>query len=211
MGLFSDFLNPGKDDINKGYKKSRNMLRSAYNEAQPMMQQGYADARSYLEPYTQGGEAFDIQNRLAMGDQAAYDQYILNNPMVTGQIENALRGADRYSNARGTGAGMSGYGDLLRARLATEQVGNQWNRLAGLSQQGLQGSGMASQMAQAEGSDLSNFRYGYGQQQANLIMGKKMADMQSGQAGINNLIGLGGMGIKALGPGGFFGAKGMFG
>lgn len=209
--MFGDFFNPGKDDIQRGYQKSRNMLRAGYNEAQPMLAQGYEDARGYLEPYTQGADAFDVQRRLAMGDQEAYDQYILNNPMVTGQVENALRGADRYSNARGMGAGMSGYGDLLRARLATEQAGTQYNRLAGLSQQGLQAGGMASQLAQAQGNDLANFRYGYGQQQANLRMGKTNADVASATAGQNNLLSLAGVATSALGPGGFFGKKGMFG
>lgn len=212
--MFGDFFSPGKSDIKEGYKDYRNYLTRGYNEAQPMFEQGYNQAIEGLDPYTQSGAAgqgmyADLLGINGAEARSAAQNLLMSDPANSGALAMDQNAVARAMNARGQGG--SGAAALAAERVFQQGYGNILNRYAGLGQQGLQAAGMSGQFAAQRGQDLGNLAFGTNQLKGNAAMGYGNAMAQSKQAGMNNLLGVAGLGTSALGPGGLFGAKGMFG
>ena len=80
-----------------------------------------------------------------------------------------------------------------------KDYGGWQNQLMGLGQQGMQGASAQSALTQGQG----DLRSGYGQQTAANAINYGNAQAASRSTGINNLIALGGMALKAGNVGGY--------
>jgi hypothetical protein len=110
-----------------------------------------------------------------------------------GNYLNRLIGVrDSGQNAANNAASIAGNFAQQRAGLATDRLGAQ-NSIYGAQ----------AQNATDRGNALSNLSYGNAQQMAGQRIGLGNALAESKSAGINNLIGLGGMALKASGFGGY--------
>lgn len=212
--MFGDFFNPGKSDISKGYRQYRDYIRAGRDQAQPYFEEGYGAAIEGLDPYTQSGAAgqgmyADLLGINGAEARAAAQNLLMSDPANSGALAMDQNAVARAMNARGQGG--SGAAALAAERVFQQGYGNILNRYAGLGQQGLQAAGAQGQFSAQQGQDLGNLRFGTNQLIANAAMGKGNAMAQSKQAGMNNLLGVAGLGTSALGPGGLFGKKGMFG
>lgn len=110
-----------------------------------------------------------------------------------GNYLNRLIGVrDSGQNAANNAASIAGNFAQQRAGLATDRLGSQ-NQMYGAQ----------AQNATDRGNALSNLSYGNAQQMAGQRIGLGNALAESKSAGINNLLGLGGMALKATGWGGY--------
>lgn len=195
MGLLDDFFgNTQKKAIVSANKQATNALSQGYNSGQ-----GYYDqAASGFNPYVQAGQQGQTAylNALGLngqaGSQAAYDAYA-GNPALQASNNYGLTSLDKRYNANGLGD--SGANRLAMARAGVENWNTYTNQLAGLGQQGLAATGAQAGVRTGQG----DMAMGYGATRANQAIGYGNALAQNASTGINNLLGVAGLGIKAAG------------
>lgn len=214
MGWLSDLLSPGKDNIIRGATRARNELAQGYETARPVLEQGYDDAIGAMSPYAEGGQAgfsayLDALGLNGADARAEFQNMLMSDPAFTGALAQDQNAVARAMNARGQGG--SGAAALAAERVFQQNYGNTLNRYAGLGDRGMQAAGAQSNLLARQGENLANLDYGYRQQTGNAWQGMHNAVAGSKQAGMNNLIGIAGTATKAMGPGGLFGSKGLFG
>ena len=129
--------------------------------------------------------------------RAAAQNTLMSDPAFQGQLGQEQNAMLRAMNARGLSG--SGAGALAAERVFQQNYGNTLNRYAGLGQQGLQAAGGASNLAATLGQQRGDLKFGTNQLQTNLKVGGVNASNQAKTAGINNLIGIGGLATKAFG------------
>lgn len=186
----------------------RKDLRRANKQATAAIDQGlqegvsaYEQGSARLDPYAQTGGQANAMYAAALGlsgpeAQRNYMASYLEDPTQ----ELSHRAVARQMAARGlTDSGAS---RLAAARVWQEGYGNHLNRLSGVSQQGQQAAGQQGQFD----AGIGDMRFGTGQLRANQAIGFGNAMAESRNTGINNLLGVAGLGLKATGWGGF-GAK----
>lgn len=173
-------LGTGRDQALDQYGQARDM----YN---PYAQQGlranalYGDATG-----ANGQDAY----KTAMSNYAGSDPFRQQNELYARQADQQRYGA----------RGWTGNSSLAAARASTERGATDWNayltRLQGQGQQGLQATGAQAGLTQGMGDIQS----GYGQQMAGnaINYGNAMAGTRNILG--NNLMGLGGLALKAMAP-----------
>jgi hypothetical protein len=181
-----------KKAINAADKQATNALMQGYSDASGY----YNQAADLYNPWIQQGQQGQTQymNSLglngAAGSQAAYDSY-MSNPAYQSANNYALGNLEKKYNAGGLSD--SGANRLAMSRAAVEQYGAYQNQLSGLGQQGLQATGAQSGVRAGQG----DMAMGYGATRAGQAINKGNALAQNASTGINNLLGLGGLGINA--------------
>lgn len=211
MGFLADFMGDSqRKDLEAGKAASDAALKSGYDDASSTYKQYGQQALGYMQPYADnGGRANTLYSDSlgmngAQGGQNALMAYQNGrNPYLDYQMDQAQKGTDRMANARGN---LNSGANALAASRVRQQMGYQdysgWqNQLMGASQQGQQAAGGMAQMAQGQGQYLGDLRSGYGQQQAGSDTSYANSQAASRSVGINNLLALGGLGVKAMGGG----------
>lgn len=205
MSFFGDFFGKSQQrDLASANAQATGALASGYKEASAL----YDQAKGYYQPYAESGQkanstyADSLGLNGAAGGQNALSTYQAGrNPYLDYEQDLAQRGLDRTANARGW---LNSGASLLASSRARQQLGYQdfsgWqNRLMGMGQQGMQAAGAQAQITQGQG----DMRSGYGQQTAANAINYGNALAASRSTGINNLIQVGGMAMKASGYGGY--------
>ena len=125
------------------------------------------------------------------------------NPYLDYEQGRAQQGVERSANARGQL--NTGYTALASSR-ARQQLGYQdylgWqNRLPGAGQQGFQAAGAQAGIAQQAGQYAADSYSGQGQQLAGNAINYGNALAASRSTGVNNLMALGGLAVRASAAG----------
>ena len=163
----------------------------------------YSQARSMYDPYAQQGGRANALYGDALGVNgadkrgAATANFSQNNPYSQAGDDYAMNGVMRQMASRG----QSGGNALLAAqRVGSERWDQRYNnwmgQLQGAGQQGLQATGAQAGLTQGMGDIQS----GYGQQMAGnaINYGNAMAGTRNILG--NNLMGIGGLALKAMAP-----------
>lgn len=216
MGIFDDFLGKSqKRDLRSGKENADRYMQQGYDEAASIGQDYYGKAQNYLQPFigreSRAGGMYD--NALGVNGRQAQQRfatsYSSGDPFRQQNMDAANQSIRRTYNARGMDT--SGNALLAAARASQERGSQDYNayldRLRGAGdndrretfQAGMTGAGMAGNF----GNALMGMRYGYGNQQAGNEISYANSMAQGRTAGIQNLMGLGGMALKAYAGGGF--------
>ncbi len=203
MGFFSAFTGSAqRKDISKANAQSNQALDSGYQNALT----GYDKASSRYDPYAQSGGAANTfyNNALGLnGDTArnTAESTITSDPLWSGKLGQDQNRILAYQNARGDAGGGRAY--AAGQQSLYDNYNTALNRYQQQGQQGLQAAGAQAGVDTGRG-DLS---YGYGATKAGNAINYGNALAQSRGIGVNNLLQLGGLGVKAFGA--FGGGGGM--
>lgn len=213
MSFFNDFFGKTQQrDLTSGFNQSNATINEYGDKSRDAYAAGATEAKGYYQPWAESGRrgqtAYEDSLGLngAQGGQNALMMYQNGrNPYLDYEQDMAQRGLDRAANARGMS--RSGVSQLAAAR-ARQGLGYQdyqgWqNRLMGVGQQGFQADQARAGIAQQAGQYAADSYAGQGQQLAGNAINYSNALAQSRNTGINNLLGVAGLGLKATGWGGF--------
>lgn len=196
MGLLGSFLGTDqRKDVTNAYNKSNKYLDQGYNSAYG----DYSTAVKNYDGYTQTGQQANTfySNALGLNGADAQNQSIstlTSNPLFSGELAQDSNAVSRTLNAQGSSGG--GKAQLAAQRVFQENAGNWLDRYNQLGQQGLSATNAQSNALQSRGDMTTNY---YGTKAGNTVQyGNALA--QSRNTGINNLISLGGLAVKALSP-----------
>lgn len=212
MGFFDLFGQGARKDIKKGYRDSREMLQEGYDQGRADIGDYYGRGLEFINPFMQGGQranALYLDYLGANGPEAQKAAFanFQQDPGYQQQLQAGIGALDNSATARGglySGAAMKGvanYGQQFQRQAFNDRMA----QLGGAAQQGQQagiaGAGLASQT----GAQLGNMAFGFGQQNAANRINYGNALAQNRNVGMNNLLGIAGLGMKAFGFGGFGG------
>lgn len=213
-----------KRAANDVYQSSTRVLQEGRDRGLDALNQGYTQARGYLDPYAQSGTQANNLYGTYLGlngadaQRSALAGYAGADPFRQYNEDMANKGLARQFNRMGMLD--SGNFRMAAARANLERGSQDYNnylaRLAGLSQQGAGAAGQLGNFAMNNGQGVAGLWNGYGQNQAgNEIQHGNALAQASGIFG-NNLMKLGGLGVAlmtgnpgmSLGFGGSLGQKG---
>lgn len=200
MGFFQDLLGSSQ----------RKDLKQAKAQADTALQTGTQQGNAYydaatgtLQPFVQGGtQANDLYlNAIGVNGQDAQQQVqdnFLTDPFRAQNGQLADEALVRSLNARGASRGGLAALAVSRANLerGSEDYNNWLNRLQGASTQGASAAGAQAGVQTGQG-DLN---FGAGQQKAANAINYGNAMAQSRSIGINNILGIAGLGIAGFTP-----------
>ena len=208
MSFFNDFMGKSQQkDLSNANQQAQGYLSSGLNNATSSYNSGADKAQGYYGAYAQNGNNANALYGNAIGlngqgnQQSAYQTY-QQNPFLQAQQGSSDRAIyNQFQRYNAQGMGNSGMSRLATARTAQDnERTNQtdWlNRLQGLQGQGLQVAGQQAGIEQNRGQYLGDLQSGYGQQMAGNAINFGNATAASRSTGINNLLGLAGMGVNA--------------
>lgn len=209
MGFLDDFFGKSqKRDIEQGAQQQRAALGQGFEDARGIYGDYLNRGLGYLDSGIQGGQGankllYDALGINGADAQRGFYSGFQQDPGFQATLDAGLRGVQGSAAARGnllSGAAMKGLYDFgQRAQQGAFQ--DRLNRLSGVGQAGNQMSMAAAGMNTQAGQDLSNLRYGYGQQLGNSYMSEANARAGTRGMGFNNLLAIGNMAGK------FFGGK----
>lgn len=158
----------------------------------------YDQSRADFAPYRQSGQnALGSLNKLQSGNMSGF----FTSPDYNFRRTEGTRGINNSFAARGGAAS----GNALRAltdyssNLASGEFANYWNRLKGLSDQGLGATGQTTQAGENMANNNSNALMAQGDARASGIMGSANSWNNSLNSGLNSYL---------LYKGGYFGGGG---
>lgn len=147
----------------------------------------YDQSRTDFAPYRQSGQnALNSLNKLQSGNMSSF----YTSPDYNFRRTEGTRGINNSFAARGGAAS----GNALRAltdyssNLASGEFGNYWNRLKGLSDQGLGATSQTTQAGLATSGNISNGLIAQGDARASGIMGGANSWGNSINSGLNNYL-----------------------
>lgn len=211
MGFFDAFTGKAQaKQIKKSSKEAMGYLDTGAEQARGDITSGADKAYGYLDPYTQyGGQTNALLAAYlgAAGPEAQQQAFanFQNDPGYQAQFNAGVNALDRSATARGglySGAAMKGlqeFGQQFQRQAFNDRI----NQLSGFAGQGLQAAGAGANIASNTGNTLGNLSFGLGQQKASNAINRGNALAQASGIGINNLMQLGGLALKATGVGGF--------
>lgn len=193
MGFFDSFGgSKQRADIYAANRQANQYLDQGYKQSQ-----GYYDqAGQYIDPYVQSGGKANAMYTDLIGlngpdaQSTAYDT-LTSNPIFQGTLGQESNAVLRNLNARGQSGG--GLAQIAGQRVFQQTAGDWLNRFRDAGQSGFQAAGTRAGIATGQGDNA----YGYGATKAanRMSLGQSIADTRN--AGVNNLIGLLGTGLKA--------------
>jgi hypothetical protein len=211
MGIFDSFTGKAQaKQIKRSSAEAMGHLDAGAGAARDAFGQYYGEAQGYLSPYLQGGGQANqlLGNYLGANGVDAQRQAFSdfqNDPGYQAQFGAGVNALDRSATARGglySGGAMKGlqeYGQQFQRQAFNDRI----NQLSGFAGQGQQAAGAAAGLASNQGNNLGNLEFGLGQQRAGNSIQKGNALAQASGIGVNNLMNLGGLALKATGWGGF--------
>lgn len=217
MSFFDSFFGKSQQrDLAAGNAQAQSYINRGAEDSRAAYAAGANEAKGYYQPWAESGRrgqtAYEDSLGLngAEGGRNALTMYgNARNPYLQYEQDMAQKGLDRAANARGNlNSGMNALA-AARARqgLGYQDYSNWQNRLMGVGQQGFQADQARAGIAQQAGQYNADSYSGQGQQLAGNSINYANALAASRGIGVNNLLQLGGLGLKASGWGGF-GAKG---
>jgi hypothetical protein len=212
MSFFGSFFgNDQRKDIEQANAKATAALDKGKTEAIG----SYGQAKGYFDPYAQQGGRANALYGDALGvngegaRSAATANFAANNPYSQAGDDYAMKGVLRQYNARGQSYG--GNAMLAAQRVGSERFDNRYNnwmgQLQGQGQQGLQATGAQAGLQQG----IGDIQSGYGQQSASNAINYGNAMAGSRNIGLQNLMGVAGLGLKAFSPTPSIGQQGGYG
>lgn len=194
MSFFSSFFSPGSKEIKRGARQADHLYTQGLAEAVP----DYEAGRARLDPYAGTGQQANAMYAAALGlGGPEAQQNFLANYQADPTQDLQQQAVARAMAARGMLD--SGASRLASARVWNEGYQNHLNRLFQASGQGMQAAGQQGQFD----AGIGDMRFGTSQLKANNQINKANALATSRQAGLNNLLSVGGLALKATGWGGF--------
>jgi hypothetical protein len=202
--------NEGRDALNQGYQDAT----GRYKQARTDLTDQYGVARGDINPYVQdGGKArsrmMDATGLNGQQAQSAYANSVYENPLFKKQLDLAGGQMSQAYDARNANAGNMYSGAAMMAKnrglgelstnMASQFEDNQYKRMAGINQQGFQGSMANASLAQSHGTNLAGNEHwqggndmSHGSDIANLGLGYANAQAQMAAAqGRNSSSGIG--------------------
>jgi hypothetical protein len=183
---------------NNAAGKAASAQQSAANAAIAQQELNYNRTQTNLQPYMDAGtNALSLMNQANSGDYSAFN----NSPDYQFALQQGLGGLDRSAAAKGSLYSGGHSADLLNyaSGLASQNYGNWYNRLAGLSSQGQAaasnlgsiGNGQAAAIGgylTNAGNANANAAINQGNQNANTIgqIGNVIGNYLGGQQGAQN-------------------------
>lgn len=211
MSFFGGFFGSDqKKYIKESSKEAMGHLGTGAEQARDDFTQYYDQAQGFISPYLQGGgqaNALLAAYLGAAGPEAQQQAFAAfqNDPGYQAQFNAGVNALDRSATARGglySGAAMKGlqeYGQQFQRQAFNDRI----NQLAGFSGQGLQAGSTAAGLAANQGNTLGNLSFGLGQLKASNAINRGNALAQASGIGVNNLMNVAGLALKASGFGGF--------
>lgn len=212
MSFFGSFFGSDqRKDISNANQQAQGYLGRGLQQSTGAISNAATEAKGYWQPYAASGAQANKTyadslglNGDAGGKNALATYQAGRNPYLDYEQDLAQKGLDRAANARGS---LNSGANALAVARARQQMGYQdysgWqDRLNGMSGQGMQAAGQMSGIAQNTGNALAGLYSGYGQNMAGNAISYGNALASSRNIGINNLMQLGGMAVKASGYGG---------
>lgn len=206
-GLVDSFTGAGaKRQIEAGMEKAGTALIDARQGALGATKAGYAEARGYLRPYAEsGGRASGLYSDTlgvngADARRQAQDLYNSDNLLAENRAYDLKRSGWQKNASGDFGAGTAALAD---ARIRMRGYGDWQNRLAQAGQQGYGAAAGLSDIAGREGNAAAGIYDNWGRAQAGTYQNGYNALAQADNTFAQNLIGVGGLALKASGWGGF--------
>lgn len=171
----------------KGAQGAANAQAKANDAAIAEQRRQYDQTRQDMLPFLQGGyDAINRQKQFLAGDWSGFK----DSPDYAFSFSEGLKALDRGAASRG--ALYSGGADADRIRfgqgLASQNVNNYWNRLAGMANQGqVTGQGLGS-FGQGAANSIASLLNNTGNARASSYMARADANSQLA-AGIGNAFG----------------------
>lgn len=214
MGFLDSFTGKSqKRDLDKGYAESQNMLREGRMAGRQSLSSGLDSARGVIRPYMESGQRGQTayENTLGLNGQPARQQQFqtgyLDDPALQyrqqqtqGMMQNMLAKYNAGGFAPNSGMAMSGAGRLMADRFDQDWGGYQ-DRLMRMGQQGQGLAQFGAGLEYGGGKDLADLEMGYANTSAGNRINYANALAASRSAGVQNMIGLGGLFGKAFTPG----------
>lgn len=208
MGFLSSFFGKSQQrDIEEGAQRQRAALGQGFDDARGIYGDYLNRGLGYLDEGIQGGQGANRLLRAALGidgpdAQREFYSNFQQDPGFQATLDAGLKGVQGSAAARGnllSGAAMKGLYDFGQ-RAQQGAFSDRLNRLTGVGQTGNQMSMAAAGMNTQAGQDLSNLRYGYGQQLGNSYMSEANARAGMRNMGFNNLLAMGEVAAKFVKP-----------
>ena len=215
MGFFDSFTGKSQSKA-AGALGQRNaaQINNSYAQARTDLTGGKTEAMGYLDPYAQGGQRGQsiYEDSLGLNGEAGGQNAMAAyrgaaNPYFDYAADQAQRGMDRQSNARGGLYGGANAAAVAKARMGMgyQDYQNWQNQLRGLGQQGAGIAGTQASMAYDHGGRLGDYEIGRGSALVGNDTNATMARIQAQNAGVNNMLkfagGIGGSFIQGFTPG----------
>ncbi|MFZ4748113.1 MAG: hypothetical protein ACOYLK_14695 [Sphingomonas sp.] len=213
MGFWGSFTGSSqRKDLSNAYAQSTQQVNQGFDRAEGAVGNARTAAQGYYQPYAEGGTKYNalLQDALgvngAEGGQRAQTAYqSASNPYLQYQQDQAENALMKGYNARGQT--NSGTASLAAARSRMDlgmQDYNNWRGMIGQQQgQGLQVAGQQAGIEQGYGQQMSDLATGRAGTLAGNTINFGNAQAASRGIGINNLLGIAGLGAKAFAGGGF--------
>lgn len=180
-------------------------LNSGLQTATGNMTGGYNSAMSRIQPYMQGGQgAYNLYNDfMGVNGRPAQSNAMSNyqsSPYMSYLQSQGQRAVDRRANAGGGYYSGNALSEASRVNqgIASQDYNQYMAQLAQLGQQGQQMGQFGANLDWQHGSGLANLNYGNAQQLAGNAINRGNAEAQASGTLMNNLLGLGSLGISAF-------------
>jgi len=203
MGFLSDVWSSftgdaQRDEIRSAGKKADAALKEGYDSAYG----DYSGAIDSFQPYADSGtksQKFydDLMGLNGPEARAAAQATVTSDPQFGGQLASSSNAMLRYLNARGESGG--GKAALAGQRVLQGTYGDWINRYKSGGEQGLQATNAMAAYRGGRG-DLA---WGYGATKAGKAINQGNAMAEARGIGVNNLLGVANMALKASGIGGY--------
>ena len=212
MSFFSDFFGKSQQrDLSAANAQATANINSGYDKGISAAKDYGQQSEGFYQPWSEGGRkantAYEDSLGLngAQGGQNALAMYgNARNPYLQYEQDMAQRGMDRAANARGALNSGSNALAVARARMGMGyQDYNNWQgQLRGQGQMGYQADSAMSGIRQNTGRYVADSEVGRGGALASNAINYGNALAASRGIGINNMMGLAGLGVRAFGGGG---------
>jgi hypothetical protein len=197
-------------DIKKTSKEAMGYLDTGAAGARTDITAGADKAYGYLDPYAKTGTGANarLANYLGINGPDAQREAFAgfeHDPGWIASRDAGIDAMDRSATARGglySGSAIKGVYDYGQKNML-DAFDRRFNALSGVAGTGASAAGAAAGVASNTGNALGNLTFGLGQQKASNAINKGNALAATKSIGVNNLMNLGGLALKATGWGGF--------
>lgn len=206
-GLVDSFTGAGaRRQLEAGMEKATGVQTEARDQALGASRAGYAEARGYLRPYAENGQKASGLYNDTLGingaDARSRAQALYNSDdMLAQNRAYDLKRSGWQKNSSGDFS--SGTAALADSRIRMRGYGDWQNRLGQAGQQGYGASAGLADIASRDGSAAAGIYDNWGRGMAGAYQNGYNALAQNENTFAQNLIGVGGLALRATGWGGF--------
>jgi hypothetical protein len=211
MSFFDNFFGKSQQrDLSAANSQAVANINGGYDKGISAAKDYGTQAESFYQPWSQSGKRANTayENSLGLNGDAGSSNALAmyksaRNPYFDYEADQAQRGIDRAANARGALNSGSNALAVARARMGMGyQDYNNWQgQLRGQGQMGFQADSAMSGIRQNTGRYVADSEIGRGGALASNAINYGNALAASRNTGINNLMGVAGLGVKMKGGG----------